>query len=371
MVATITKNSSGPLKGLRVVEIGSIGPAPFAAMMLADMGADIARIERHTAGPLVERGATARGRQGIPLDLKSTEDCGSLKRLIAKCDVLIEGFRPGVMERLGLGPQALLELNPRLVYARMTGWGQSGPLSKTAGHDINYIAITGALDAMGPANLPPPVPLNLVGDYGGGALYLLSGILAAYIEAQRSGEGQVVDAAICDATVSLMSLFHSLKAEGEWLPERGSNLIDGSAPFYRNYECKDGRYLSVGALEPQFYAVLREIAGWSDACFERQYERAHWPDMSRRAEEIMRARTRDEWVALFAGSDGCVAPVLSLQESTENTHLQERHCFVNIDGQLQPAPAPRFSRTPSEARASMKSKSVDDFFSRWSTPGQG
>lgn len=357
---------SGPLRSMRVVEIGSIGPAPFAAMMLADMGADVIRIERHDPGPIVERGPTVRGRRTVWADLKDPSDKTTVQDLIDQCDVLIEGFRPGAMERLGLGPETVLSRNPRLVYARMTGWGQDGPLSQTAGHDINYISLSGALHAMGSIEHPPPVPLNLVGDYGGGALYLVSGILAAYIEAQSSGSGQVVDVAICDASVSLMSLFHQLQEEGEWLPQRHANQLDGAAPFYRTYACKDGRYLAVGALEPQFYAIVRKLAGWDDACFDRQYDRSRWPEMSKRAEKIMQSRTRDEWVSLFAGTDACVSPVLDLQESRNHPHLQSRGCMVQVGEQLQPAPAPRFSRTPSNARASVFLGDVKEINALWS-----
>lgn len=356
----------GPLKGMRVVEIGSIGPAPFACMLLADMGADIVRVERSNAGPIQERGATVRGRRTIALDLKDGAQREALIALIDQSDVLIEGFRPGVMERLGLGPEVLRQRNPRLVYARMTGWGQSGPRFHTAGHDLNYIALSGAVHAMGNVDSIPPVPLNLVGDYGGGALYLVSGVLAGYIEAQKSGLGQVVDVAICDATVSLMSLFHTLSDEGAWHAQRSSNMLDGSAPFYRNYRCKDGKYLSVGAIEPQFYAELRRLAGWSDECFEQQHNEARWPEMNVRAEQIMRERTRDEWAAIFAGSDACVAPVLELRESRGDAHLSARGCFVNVDGQTQPAPTPRFSRTPSSANASVEVQSLADLTAHWS-----
>lgn len=354
----------GPLRGLRVLEIGSIGPAPFAVMMLADMGADVVRVERG-GGAIIERGATVRGRHTITLDLKDAGACEQLKALAAESDVLVEGFRPGVMERLGLGPSELLAINPRLVYARMTGWGQDGPLATCAGHDINYIAITGALAAMGPGDRPPPPPLNLVGDYGGGALYLVSGILAAYIESQRSGQGQVVDAAICDGTVSLMSLFHSLRAEGQWSAQRSNNVLDGGAPFYRCYECKDGKHLAVGALEPLFYAALRRIGGWDDTCFDHQNDPSHWADMAARVEVLMRTRTRDEWMALFEQSDACVAPVLGLDESAEHPHLRARQAYVAIDGQRQPAPAPRFSRTPSAARPSRALDGLEEVLAQW------
>lgn len=358
---------SGPLRGMRILEVGGIGPGPFAGMMLADMGAQVVRIERADA-PIQERGPTARGRQLLDLDLKDAAACEKVKALAARSDVLIEGFRPGVMERLGLGPQVLCEANERLVYARMTGWGQSGPLAQTAGHDIDYIAITGALSAMGPADREPPVPLNLVGDYGGGAMYLVAGILAACLEAQRSGRGQVVDAAICDGTVSMMSLFHQLRHEGRWHEGRGTNVLDGSAPFYRAYSCRDGLFLAVGAVEPQFYAQLRRIAGWHEPLFDDQYNERLWPAMTERAQALMLARTRDEWMQLFEGSDACVAPVLSLEESLSHPHLQARGSFVEIDGLRQPAPAPRFSRTPSQALASERSTRIEDLITQWSQP---
>jgi alpha-methylacyl-CoA racemase len=357
---------SGPLRGLRVLEFGAIGPAPFAAMMLADMGADVVRVRRGGA-PIAEDGATARGRSPIDLNLKDPAAREIARDLARRCDVLIEGYRPGVMERLGLGPEGLLADNPALVYARMTGWGQSGPLAHTAGHDIDYIAITGALDAIG-APERPAVPLNLVGDYGGGALYLVVGILAAYVEARKSGRGQVVDAAICDGTVSMMSLFHAFARRGQWRARRGANMLDGGAPFYRAYECGDGRFIAVGAIEPRFYALLREMAGWSDPCFDPQMDRGHWPEAARRAEALMRTRTRDEWMALFEGSDACVAPVLTLEESPDHPHLKARGCFVEVDGQRQSAPAPRFSRTPSRARASARDVDIGGLLARW-TPG--
>ena len=356
---------SGPLKGLRVVEIGSIGPAPFACMLFADMGADVVRVERGGPDALQERGTTVRGRRSLVLDLKNAAERDALLALIEHSDVLVEGFRPGVMERLGLGPDILLQRHPRLVFARMTGWGQSEPLASTAGHDLNYIALSGAVHAMGDKDRPPPVPLNLVGDYGGGALYLVSGVLAAYIEAQTSGLGQVVDVAICDASVSLMSLFHMLSDEGQWTRERSSNMLDGAAPSYRTYACKDGKYLSVGAIEPQFYAQLCERAGWVDECFARQHDQSRWPEMNARAEQIMRSRTRDEWVSIFAGSDACVAPVLDLLESRSDPHLTARECFVMVDERVQPAPAPRFSRTPSTANASVRIPSLEQIRAEW------
>ncbi len=359
----------GPLKGMRVVEIGAIGPAPFAAMMLADMGAEVVRVERGGGGPLVERGATVRGRHVVEADLKDEAQRAALIELVRCSDVLVEGFRPGVMERLGLGPAEMLAANPKLVYARMTGWGQDGPLAATAGHDIDYIAISGALHAMGPAGQPPTVPLNLVGDYGGGAMFLVAGILAAHIEARRSGLGQVVDAAICDGALSLMSLFHRLRAEGEWRDERASNLLDGAAPFYRCYECKDGLHLAVGAIEPQFYALLRQIAGWADEGFDHPHDRARWPELGARAEALMRTRTRDEWMALFDGTDACVAPVLSIEDAKAHPHLRARRAFVEVDGETQPAPAPRFSRTPSSARPSQRAGSLESLLAKWRPSG--
>lgn len=348
-----TQGRIGPLRDLKVVEFAGLGPAPFAAMMLSDMGADVVRIERgKKADDIVRQGGptdiTGRGRRSVELDLKQAPDLAAARALIAAADVLVEGFRPGVMERIGLGPEESLAANPRLVYARMTGWGQDGPLARAAGHDINYIAVSGALASIGPKDGAPVPPLNLVGDYGGGALYLVAGILAARLEALSSGLGQVVDCAMVDGAVNMLALFHSLLAEGRWDDtRRGANLLDGGAPFYRTYECADGRHIAVGALEPQFYALLREKAGLDDAAFDHQYAAEDWPAVHRKAEAIFRTRTRDAWCELLEGSDACVSPVLSLSEARAHPHIEARGSFVEVAGVAQPAPAPRFSRTPS------------------------
>lgn len=343
------KVGSGPLAGLRIVEFGGIGPGPYAAMLLADMGADVVRIER-AAGPGFEYGYTLRSRRSVILDIKNAQDRDTAIQLIAASDALIEGFRPGVMERRGLGPADMLAVNERLIYARMTGWGQDGPRAQTAGHDINYIALTGALGAIGAPSGEIVPPLNLVGDYGGGALFLVVGILAAVLEARTSGKGQVVDAAICDGVTSMMGLFHQLLRDGRWIDRPAANMIDGGAHYYGAYECADGKHISVGAMEPQFYAILRDKAGLSDNVFDHQSDPVQWAHLRARMAEIFRQRSRDEWVRIFDGTDACVAPVLSIAEAPNDPHLIERRAFIQLDGATQPAPAPRFSRTPSAAR---------------------
>ena len=354
---------SGPLAGLRVVEFAGIGPGPFAAMLLSDMGADVVRIDR----PGATRRANdipGRGRRSVALDLKNPADVAQALALLGKADALIEGFRPGVMERLGLGPDVVQAANPRLVYGRMTGWGQTGPLAHAAGHDINYIAITGALHAIGTPEGPVP-PLNLVGDYGGGSLYLIVGILAALLEAGKSGRGQVVDCAISDNVVNLMATFYGIAAGGGWHDRRAANMLDGGAHFYRTYRCADGKHLSVGAIEPQFYALLRQIAGMTDAAFDAQRDQAAWPDLQEKAAAIFVTKTRDEWTRLLEGTDACVAPVLSLAEAPNHPHLQARGAFVEVDGVRQPAPAPRFSRTPSAVQASVVSQDLGALLNDW------
>jgi alpha-methylacyl-CoA racemase len=338
---------SGPLSGVRVVEFAGIGPGPFACMLLSDMGADVVRIDRPGAGQSAPTDITSRNRRFVNVDLKNEADRTRVLDLLAGADVLVEGFRPGVMERLGLGPDVVLARNPRLVYGRMTGWGQEGALANAAGHDINYIAITGALAAIGPRDGKPVPPLNLVGDYGGGALYLVVGVLAAIIEARRSGRGQVVDAAMCDGAASLMTVFYALTAQGRWQDKRGSNLLDGGAHFYGTYECADGRHVALGAIEPQFYAELLRRAGIDDPDFAKQNERASWPSLQQKLAAIFRTKTRDEWCAILEGTDACFAPVLTLSEAPKHRHLTERRTFVENAGVVQPAPAPRFSGTPS------------------------
>lgn len=342
----------GPLTGIRVVEFAGIGPGPFCGMLLADMGADIIRIDRPQ--PARERDrfdVLSRGKKSATLDLKKQEAVDSVLRLIEKADMLIEGFRPGVMERLGLGPDVVLERNPRIVYGRMTGWGQYGPMSQAAGHDLNYIALAGALGAMGRAGEPPAPPLNLVGDFGGGALYLALGLCAAFIEASRSGRGQVVDAAMADGTASMMTPFFAQRAAGAWSNRAGENILDGGAHFYDTYETKDGKFVSLGSIEPQFYNLLREKAGLIDDEFDHQMDRSKWPSLKAKLKTVMRQKTRAEWDRLLGGTDACYAPVLTLDEAPNHPHNRARATFQQVDGFMQPGPAPRFSRTPSQMGA--------------------
>lgn len=336
---------SGPLKGMRIVEFAGIGPGPFAGMLLSDMGADVVRIDRTGGGMQAPGDVTARGRRSIALDLKDPRSIDICLQMIERADGLIEGFRPGVMERLGLGPDAALAHNPRLVYGRMTGWGQAGPLAQAAGHDINYIAITGALAALGPAERPMP-PLNLVGDFGGGSLYLALGLLAGILHARASGQGQVVDAAVCDGAASLMTMFYGFRSTGYWTDARECNLIDGGAHFYNSYECADGKFVSIGPIEPHFFKVLLDKAGIDAAMLADHRDRATWPAHRETLAAIFRQRTRDEWSALLEGTDACFAPVLSLDEAPAHPHNQARDAFVEVGGVVQPAPAPRFSHTP-------------------------
>lgn len=342
----------GPLAGLRVIEMAGIGPAPFCGMLLADMGAEVIRVDRLVPSGLgvdtpVQYDLLNRSKKSVALDLKSEDGVATTLKLIAKADALIEGFRPGVMEKLGLGPEVCLEQNPRLVYGRMTGWGQDGPLAPAAGHDINYIALTGALAAIGPTGGAPVVPLNLIGDFGGGALYLAMGVLAAVIEAKGSGKGQVVDAAIVDGTASLMTMLHSFQQMGAWELQRGRNLLDGGAPFYGVYETSDGKHVSIGAIETKFYAELIERLGLSGEALPKQHDRRRWPELWARFAEVFRGKTRDEWCALLEGTDVCFAPVLDAAEARSHPHMAARNIHPEVDGVVNPAPAPRFSRTPS------------------------
>ncbi len=343
--------SSGPLKGLRVVELASIGPGPMCCMLLADLGADVVRVDRlENAGLGVAMDArhdvNARGRRSVALDLKAAAGRAAVLRLVQRADVLIEGFRPGVTEKLGLGPADCHAANPALVYGRMTGFGQTGPLAGAAGHDLNYIALSGALQAIGPAGGKPVPPLNLVGDYGGGALYLAFGVMAALFERQRSGRGQVVDAAMVDGAASLASIFYGLHAAGSWEGPRGTNLLDGGAPFYDTYETADGRYVSLAALEPKFFARLAKALGLPEHFVQRQYDRRLWPEMKAAIDSAVRARTRSHWCEQLEGTDACFAPVLSFDEAPAHAHARARGAFVDVDGITQPAPAPRFDRTP-------------------------
>lgn len=337
----------GPLTGLRVIELAGLGPGPYAAMLLADMGAEVIRVERPGDGasgvpPLKD--VLRRGRTSVVLDLRRPEGVKTVLQLVEQADVIIEGFRPGVTERLGLGPEDCWAVNPRLVYGRMTGWGQEGPLSATAGHDLGYIAITGALGAMGRRGEPPAPPLNLVGDFGGGSTFLVIGILAALWEAQRSDRGQVVDAAIVDGAASLTGLLHGMMASGAWTDRRGSNMLDGGQPWYDTYATSDGEFMAVGALEPKFYAQLVDLLGIDDDIAKRE-DPSRWPQLREAIATAFASRTKAEWTAVFEGTDACVAPVLSLTEAVHHPHMAAREAFIEVGGVVQPAPAPRFSRT--------------------------
>lgn len=335
----------GPLDGIRVVEMAGIGPVPFCAMLLADLGADVVRVDRPPSpGSFLglDR-VNCRNRRSLGLDLKQPEAVAVLLDLVATADVLIEGLRPNVAERLGFGPEVCLHRNERLIYGRMTGWGQDGPLAERAGHDLNYIALTGALHAIG-GQAPVP-PLNLVGDFGGGALYLAMGILAGLVERGHSGRGQVIDAAMVDGATSLMAMFYEFSAMGVWNDERAGNLLDGGAPFYTTYETADGGYMAVAALEPRFYEEFLTMIGLAEADLPDQYDRSGWSELRDAFTAAMRSRTRDDWTELFAGADACVTPVLSLTEAAHNEHLTARTAHIDVAGVLQPAPAPRFSRS--------------------------
>jgi alpha-methylacyl-CoA racemase len=336
---------------MTVIEIASLGPGPFCAMLLADMGASVVRVERLEAGSSGDPAAAPlrpmeRGRASIGVDLKAPGGPGVVLRLIDSADVLLEGFRPGVMERLGLGPEPCLERNPGLVYGRVTGYGRSGPLAGDAGHDIDYLALSGALHPMGRPAEPPAPPLNLVADFGGGGMLLAVGVLAALLERSRSGQGQVVDAAMVDGAALLTTMLHGMLAEGTWTPERGANLLDGGAPFYDVYPAADGGLVAVGAIEPQFFARLAEIIGIDPGQAGSHFDPAGWPSLRRAMADAFKTRTRDEWAALFAGEDACAAPVLTPQEAPRHPQLRDRATFVEVGGVTQPAPAPRFSRTP-------------------------
>ena len=335
----------GPLTGLKIIEFAGIGPGPFCGMLLSDLGADVVRIDRKGQGRGSPADITARGRRSVGLDLKNPAAIETCLRLFETADVVFEGFRPGVMERLGLGPDVALKRNPKLVYGRMTGWGQFGPYAQAAGHDMNYIAITGALHAIGTEDKPVP-PLNLVGDFGGGALYLAFGILAGVIKARETGEGQVIDCAMSDGAASLMAMFYGFKASGAWTESRRSNLLDGGAHFYDTYPCSDGKWVSIGSIEPQFYALLLEKTGISDPSFMSQMDRSAWPDLKAKLAAVIATKTQAEWCALMEATDVCFAPVLDLDEAPKHAHNVARQTFVEVAGVTQPAPAPRFSKTP-------------------------
>jgi len=347
----------GPLSGLRVVEFEAIGPGPFCGMMLADMGADVLLVDRKAdpnLGLPRERwnDVMLRGRRSLTLDLKSPGGVEAALSIAEKADALIEGFRPGVMERLGLGPDVMLARNPRLVYGRMTGWGQDGPLAKSVGHDINYIALSGVLGAIGRDGAPPTLPLNLVGDFGGGGMLLAFGIACGIIEAKTSGCGQVVDAAMIDGASTLASMFHGMIAAKRWTERRASNMLDSGAPWYDTYRTRDERFIAVGAIEPQFYkALLGKLGLAADPSLPAQHDQARWPELRARFAAVIGTRSSDEWMAIFDGSDACVAPVLSFAEARAHPHAAAREAFVELGGVEQPAPAPRFGRTPGRASA--------------------
>ena len=358
-----------PLSGLRILEFDGLGPVTFAGMVLADLGADVLRLSRSAdAGVPVfsEVGGAVlhRGRTAVGVNLKDPGDLAEVLELIGGADALIEGFRPGVMERLGLGPDVCAGRNARLVYGRITGWGQTGPMARQVGHDINYIALSGALHALGEPDRPPRPPLNLIGDYGGGAMMLVTGVLAALLESKTTGKGRVVDAAMTDGSALLMSLFQALGARGLWSETRGANLLDGGAPFYRCYACKDGRFVAVGALEPQFYAALIAGLGLAPEAAP-QFDLAGWPTLHARFETIFATRDRDDWAAHFEGTDACVTPVLTMAEAARHPHNAVRGTFVE-QGVVQAAPAPRFDGTPAEPVAEAAAMSLDEARSRWS-----
>ncbi|MGE9765260.1 CaiB/BaiF CoA transferase family protein [Pseudomonas sp. PDM20] len=339
---------AGPLTGLKVIEMVGLGPAPFCAMLLADMGAEVIRVQRpgQALGERARFDVLGRGRRAVALDLRQSEGVETLLQLVEGADALIEGFRPGVMERLGLGPEQCLQRNPKLVFGRMTGWGQSGPLAQAAGHDINYIALAGALHAIGRPGEKPVVPHNYIGDFGGGGMLLGFGVLCALLEAQRSGKGQVVDAAMTDGTALLSAMMYGFRAGGRLSDERGANLLDGGAHFYDTYACADGRFIALGAIEPQFYAELLQRCGIDDPQFQQQMDPRQWPQLKAKLTALFLQRSRAQWCELLEGSDACFAPVLDWAEAAQHPHNRERGTYLELDGVLQPAPAPRFSRTP-------------------------
>jgi alpha-methylacyl-CoA racemase len=360
----------GPLAGVRVVELAGIGPGPFCAMLLADLGAEVLRVDRPAAARPGWPTVLARGRRSVAVDLKHPDGAGVVLDLVASADALVEGFRPGVAERLGIGPDACLARNPRLVYGRVTGWGQEGPWRLAAGHDIDYVALAGALHPIGQAGGPPVPPLNLVGDFGGGGMLLALGVVAALLETGRSGAGQVVDAAMVDGAALLTTQFHELLAAGLWREERGANLLDGGAPFYWVYETADGRHLAVGALEPEFYAELLRRLGLDAGDLPAQLDRDGWPLLRERLAALFRTRTREEWCELLAGTDACVAPVLGFGEAPAHPHNRARGTFVDVGGVVQPAPAPRFSRTPCDppSPAARPGEHTDQALTDWGIP---
>ena len=339
----------GPLKDIKVIEMAGIGPAPFCGMILADMGAEVISVERITAAG---RGSSAdiasRGKKSIAVDIRKPEGQEIIKKLTDSADVLIEGFRPGVMEKNNLGPDALLNINPKLIYGRMTGWGQTGPLANAAGHDINYIALSGVLGAIGKKESPPPPPLNLIGDFGGGGMLLALGVCAALNTVNKEGKGQVIDAAMTEGSALLMSMMYGMLSSGIWTDSRDSNLLDGAAHFYGCYECKDGKFVSIGSIEPQFYALLREKMNIDEDIFDNQMDKTSWSALRENLENRFKEKTRDEWCEIMEGTDICFAPVLSMNEAIKHDHNIERNSFFNMDNVIQPSPAPKFSYSKSE-----------------------
>ncbi|MDA3644225.1 CoA transferase [Saccharopolyspora indica] len=347
----MTPKQKGPLAGIRIVELGGVGPVPFGGMLLADLGADVVRIDRpagYDGGAPVDPkfNLLNRGRRSAALDLKNPAAVDAALALVRRADALIEGFRPGVAERLGLGPDVCLAANPALVYGRMTGWGQDGPLAREPGHDINYISLTGVLHSIGAAGGPPAIPLNLTGDFGGGSLYLALGVVSALLESRASGRGQVIDAAMVDGSASLMTLVYGLHAAGYWNDERGTNRLDSGAPWYQVYATADDRWISIAANEARFWRNVLRLLGFDEDEMPDQHDRSRWPEVREKFAAVFRTRTRDEWCALAEGEESCLAPVLSLTEAPHHPHLRARETFVEVDGVVQPAPAPRFSRTP-------------------------
>jgi alpha-methylacyl-CoA racemase len=360
----------GPLTGVKIVEFAGIGPGPLAAMLLADMGATVLRIDRVSASGLgipipQKHDFTRRSRPTIGLDLKQSDSIALALKLIRNADALIEGFRPGVMERLGLGPDVCLKANPRLVFGRITGWGQEGPLAHAAGHDLNYIALTGALHAIGRRDQKPTPPLNLVGDYGGGAMYIVTGVLAAIISARSTGQGQVVDAAMVDGALSLMTPIYAMKEAGRLTAPRGQNQLDSGAYFYEVYECSDGGFISIASIEAKFHAELLQRLEIDPASLPGQHDRPHWPEMKERMAAVFRTRTRDEWCARLEGTDVCFAPVLSMDEAADHPHNRSRQAFIEVDGVRQPAPAPRFGTTQLGSPTAPSDIDVDAALTEW------
>ncbi len=365
----------GPLHGIKIIEMAGKGSAPFASMLFADMGAQVLRIERPseaTDNPAPQFDVLRRGRRTLSLDLREHEAVAVLLQLIEQADALIEGFRPGVMERLGLGPDQCLARNPRLVFARVTGWGQAGPLSHTAGNDINFVALSGALHAIGQSGEAPRVPLNYLGNFGGGGMLIAFGVACALLEARISGRGQVVDAAMTDGAALLSAMMYGMKAAGQWTNQRGENLLDGGAHFYGTYACADGRYIAIGAIEPQFYTILRERCGIDDPLFNQQTDSRLWPMLKLRLADVFRTRTRQEWCQILEGTDACFAPVLDWDEAPMHPHNRARETFVTIDDVVQPAPAPRFSRTPADKPRSARPATNDrnEILREWGVEAQ-